>query len=106
MRNEFLGSLVALLTGTSLVLAQPGVSAPPEGIPPTGDSSAEGFYSREPCGPAGRIWGSAEYLLWAIKDSPVPVLVTSSPASSAAILGRPGTVPLFGGSDVDNEARS
>jgi hypothetical protein len=35
------------------------------------------------------------------------VLVSASPASSAAILGRPGTIPLFGGpDDVDNGTRS
>jgi hypothetical protein len=43
----------------------------------------------------------AEYLLWWIKNGPVPPLVTASPASSAGILGRPGTVTLSGpGSDL------
>src|SRR5262249_45425758 len=36
----------------------------------------------------------------------VPPLVTASPASSAGILGNPGTVVLFGGEAIDNEERS
>src|SRR5262245_54082974 len=106
MRNGFLGSLLALLTGTSLVLAQPAVPVPPEGVPPGGGSPAENFFAPEPSGPPVRIWGSAEYLLWVIKDSPLPVLVSSAPAPTTATLGRQGAIPLFGGSDVDNEARS
>jgi hypothetical protein len=44
---------------------------------------------------------SAEYLLWWLKNGPVPPLVTASPPSSAGILGQPGTVTLFGpGSDL------
>ena len=53
-----------------------------------------------------RFYGSAEYLLWWIKDSRFPPLVTTSPPSSAGILGMPGTIVLFGGSEVNNEERS
>lgn len=46
-------------------------------------------------GPATGLYGSAEYLLWWTKDSPVPVpLVTDD------VLG-PGTRVLLGGDDVD-----
>lgn len=53
----------------------------------------------------GRVYGSAEYLLWWIKDSNTPALITTSPVPSQGILGQPGTVVLFGG-DVNNEERS
>jgi hypothetical protein len=58
-----------------------------------------------PCPPAGRFWVSGEYLLWWIRNSNLPPLVTASPLASAAVLGQPGTVVLFGGR-TDNEERS
>jgi hypothetical protein len=58
------------------------------------------------CGPAGHFWVSAEYLLWWIKDSRLPPLVTTSPPGSGGVLGQPGTTVLFGGSNLDHEARS
>jgi hypothetical protein len=58
-----------------------------------------------PSGPAWRFWASGEYLLWWIRDSHLPPLVTASPPASAGILGGPGTVSLFGGR-TDNEERS
>src|SRR5262245_5302896 len=60
----------------------------------------------EPCGPLGRFWVRGEYLLWWIKDTRVPPLVTASPPGSAGILGNPGPVVLFGGAPIDNEERS
>jgi hypothetical protein len=50
-----------------------------------------------------------EYLLWWIRDSQFPVLITTSVPGAAAlpgVLGQPGTTVLFGGSDVDNQVRS
>lgn len=54
---------------------------------------------REVCGPAGRIWVSAEYLLWWIKDANLPPLVTTGPvtALSPGAIGSPGFGQLFGG---------
>jgi hypothetical protein len=48
------------------------------------------------------IWGGAEYLLWWVRNQPVatPLVTTGTPASMGA-LGAPGTVVLFGGSDID-----
>jgi hypothetical protein len=64
----------------------------------------------EPCGPPGRFWASAEYLLWWIKDQPVPPLVTASPAgtpaTSAGVIGVPGNAIIFGGSDLNDHAFS
>ena len=52
------------------------------------------------CGPAGWIWGSAEYLIWQTEGMYVPALVTSSPVGTpqaqAGVLGQPNTQILFG----------
>jgi hypothetical protein len=58
------------------------------------------------CGPEGRVWASAEYLLWWFEGSRVPPLVTTSPPASGGILGAPGTTVLFGGSRLDEDAHS
>src|SRR5262245_25821908 len=46
-----------------------------------------------PCGPAGCMWVNVEYLLWWAKGSPLPPLVSTSPAgtpvTSAGVLGTP-----------------
>src|SRR5262249_13779926 len=61
-------------------------------------------------GPAGGTWAEAEYLLWWMRGASLPPLVTTSPPgtpqSQAGVLGAPGTRVLFGGSDVNDEARS
>jgi hypothetical protein len=59
----------------------------------------------EVCCRPTRFWGSAEYLLWSIKDTRLPPLVTTGPPASAGILGLPGTTVLFGNGDVDNDER-
>jgi hypothetical protein len=59
----------------------------------------------DPCCEPNRLYVSGEYLLWWIKDSHFPPLVTTAPAGSTGVLGAPGTTVLFGG-DVDNEERS
>jgi hypothetical protein len=55
----------------------------------------------------GRFYGSAEYLLWWIKGANAPPLVTTSPAtapqSTQGVLGQPGTVVLFGGSQITEQ---
>jgi hypothetical protein len=49
----------------------------------------------------GRFWGSAEYLLWRMKKSNLPPLITTGPDTSEAIIGEPGTVIAFGGNKLD-----
>jgi hypothetical protein len=53
-----------------------------------------------------RLYGSAEYLLWWIRDTRVPPLITTSPVASQGILGMPGTAILLGGSPLNNDERS
>jgi hypothetical protein len=46
------------------------------------------------CVPAGEFWLSAKYLLWAVRESRLPPLVSTGPVG-------PGTAVLFGGSGAD-----
>jgi hypothetical protein len=62
--------------------------------------------SEPTCQPLGRSWHSCEYLLWWIKDSRLPPLVTTSLSGAVPVLGGPETLVLYGGSQVDNEERS
>jgi hypothetical protein len=60
-------------------------------------------------GVAGRegqlFWVSGDYLLWWIKDSHLPPLVTTGTAAGQGRLDRPGTAVLFGG-DLDHGEQS
>src|SRR5262245_57355902 len=63
------------------------------------------------CGPPGRFWAEADYLLWWMRGASLPPLVTPSPPGTgrrrrAGVLGAPVTVVLFGGSQVDSAVRS
>jgi hypothetical protein len=57
----------------------------------------------------GRLWFSAEYLVWATTGQSVPPLVTSSPlgtTSNIGVVGEPTTSILFGGSEFTGPMRS
>src|SRR5437867_1061425 len=58
------------------------------------------------CPDLGDFWLSADYLLWGMKGSRLPALVTVSPPDSRGILGQPGTSILFGNGDVNSGAFS
>lgn len=59
-----------------------------------------------PCGPKGRFWISAEFLIWWVKGDQLPPLVTmsASPAGQG-VLGGPDTAVLFGGSSINDGPR-
>src|SRR5262249_55239918 len=49
-----------------------------------------------PCGP--RFWASSEYLLWWVKNGPLPVpLVTTNGPGTIGAVNEPGSQVLFGG---------
>jgi hypothetical protein len=62
-----------------------------------------------PCGPPGRVWAEAEFLLWWQKGFGVPPLVTTStpgtPQAQAGVLGAPSTTTLFGNENVNGGER-
>jgi hypothetical protein len=96
--------------GAAAVLGAPIVSGPTLSPPEVqGGGAACALEScvgwEGPGAPTGRFWASGEYLLWWIRDSHLPPLVTAGSLASGGILGQPGTVVLFGG-HTDNEERS
>jgi Putative beta barrel porin-7 (BBP7) len=114
MRKGFLGILSAFCICTGWAQAEPDAAAPPApadtkaaAIPaaplpsaaiPDPDQAAPCCDLKEPCGPPGRFWVGAEYLLWWIKNDQAPPLVTTGPASfPVGFLGNPGTVVLDDG---------
>jgi hypothetical protein len=52
------------------------------------------------------LWAQGEYLLWWARGNDVPPLVTSGPQGTLPSLGQPGTVVLFGDSDLGTDVRS
>ena len=79
-----------------------GLGEPPE-------PQSEPHFENEPENPpTQRFWASTEYLLWWIKDSTFPVLLTVGSVNDAqpGAVGMPGTGVLFGGSTIDNKDRS
>ncbi len=62
------------------------------------------------CGPPGRVWLGAEYLLWQTKGNFLPALATGAPVGTpravAGTLGGPGTTTLIGNRDYANDWRS
>jgi hypothetical protein len=61
------------------------------------------------CGRPSRFWITGEYLLWGIKDSLYPPLVTASPVAvpGAGLITTPGTATVLGGTTpVNNEEMS
>jgi Putative beta barrel porin-7 (BBP7) len=104
VRIRILGSLLGLLCCAGLALCQ----EPP----------AEAALSVEPCvsfrDPVERrdpvrVWASADYLLWWMKKSPVPVpLVTSATDPTNPLsgnIGQSGTVTLLGSGGIDADER-
>jgi hypothetical protein len=53
-----------------------------------------------------RVYASGEYLLWQIRSSAIPPLVTTGPPSSNGIIGNMGTVFLLGPGSIDQRAQS
>jgi Putative beta barrel porin-7 (BBP7) len=64
----------------------------------------------KPCGPPGRFWVSADYILWATTGEKLPPLVTAAPANSTSAvpgaLGNPDTTVLFGDQRINDDLRS
>jgi hypothetical protein len=62
------------------------------------------------CGPPGRVWLGAEYLLWTTKGNNLPPLATAAPAGTArgvaGTIGGPGTTTLIGGRNYNTDWRS
>ena len=91
---------------------------PAKGEPAKGDKPAEApkttgkemVWVDEPlCGLQGRFYADAEYIFWWTKGSHLPVLITGGAPGdliTTGSIGDPGTMVLYGGRPVDDEARS
>jgi hypothetical protein len=129
MRQVFLASLGSLIACAGLVMAQAApdqpVARPPAAgtaanAPPVpwaasapllvlGDNGCPGGNPACPCpeesAPCTRFWGRGEYLLWWVKDGPLPLplVTTGNPSIGhlAGTIGQPSTVVLYGGSALD-----
>jgi hypothetical protein len=106
MRKGFLASVALLLSATALAEAQsPG--SPPAGAPAAACSCPPACCLDGPaCGDpeTGRLWVSAEYLLWWVRSGPNPnPLVTTGSADDPipGALGQPNTHIVFGGAPLD-----
>lgn len=133
MNYAIVGSLTALLAGAGLALAEPpapslpapralaaatnevpadqAVPAGPFGPPPgavdgAGPVPPSACSLSGPCGPPERWWVGGEYLLWWLKESRFPPLLTTGPRSSLGIIGQPGTRVLVGDDNLDRPQRS
>lgn len=125
MRKGFLGAGAAWVLSATLAWAQTMLPAPAVPAPPPPDAGVDLHPYVEGTGPApnwmhaygpgchpcepneikyygGHIWLNAEYLFWWLKGDNTPPLVTGGSASSAGILGNPGTTILFDGSHLAN----
>ncbi len=130
MRKGFLSTVVYLLAGAGFAVAEPpAVSPTPKPMEPaaaaapaaadagaasltTSDctsgnacNACDGCDGCNQCG--GRVWADADFLLWWIRDSHTPALVTTGSTANAfpGALGQSGTRTLFGG-DIDNDTRA
>jgi len=109
MKRSVVFSGLVLVLFVSGVRAQPGSAEVNEALepspqPPKTEAVEPDF------GRPGRVWASAEYLLWCVKASPLPALLTTSPTGTpverAGVLGDPSTAVLFGGESENGGARS
>src|SRR5205823_3673536 len=119
MKTASLGSLLLLCLTASVASAQPAaqslIDLQPEPLLPGAPDANNSLHrpdslleSEEEARVPARLWFHGEYLLWWIKDSNIPpLLTTGSPADPLpGALGQPHTTILFGGGNVDNYTRS
>src|SRR5262245_27682921 len=123
MCKKTMAALAIMVTLGGLAAAQialptapmPILAPPPQVVPQLPNLSrppmAPGVSALETIGTAAptRLWFSAEYLIWWLKDGPmpVPVLTSSDPADlNPGALGQPGTRVLLDGDDIDNKIRN
>ncbi len=138
MRKRILGCLFGLLAAAPLALGQtpapqtitlpasgmpttsmPTTSMPTSGMPVSGIPVGGDHFWNAPvamdgvdgggCGPFGRVWVDAAYLLWWFRGASTPPLVTTSPFvpfTANGAVGQPGTTVLYGGNNIGQNPHS
>jgi hypothetical protein len=51
----------------------------------------------------GRVWGTDDILMWYIKATPVPPLLTATRSGQPPVYGRPNVLTLVGNQAIDNQ---
>jgi hypothetical protein len=116
MRTQFGLLLGFWLLGGGVAFAQQGtdITPPPSSAPEVGAGlgaeAINGPFDNNYKTADKRIWFNSEYLLWWVKNGPLPVpLVTYGSDADAplqGVIGQPGTRVAFGGSGLDFGAAS
>ena len=112
MKQLFLASIATLSVGIGLALAgEPPAAAQETTAPwvaPTPIVTGAPVSAMDESQDTTRVWAHADYLLWWLKNSPVPapLLTSAGPPSSTGIIGQPGTQILLGGSNVSTQEHS
>ena len=91
-------------------------SLPPEGVAPMADGApaccvppGDSCCTLDDCQKAQGFYIHADYLLWWMKPTPLPPLVTAGDfavSANSGTLGGPGTQVLFGGDNVGGQTHS
>jgi hypothetical protein len=107
MKALWAGSLAALLGGGFIpaFAAGPDTLPPVEAVPVSSAPAGAGWGTADG-GHSGGLYGSADYLVWWMKQTPLPPLVTRGDLTAnpnAGILGAPGTEVVFGGNSVGGQ---
>jgi hypothetical protein len=117
MRKNLIASMLVLFTATGGALAQfsgPGYYSPGSSSAHSSDCAPAEGHSRDLSASCEtdfcttKCWASAEYLLWWIKDAPLPfpLVTTGSPATGNPGAPNAGGVPFLTGSGVSYGALS
>lgn len=117
MKKGFFGSIATLITSAGLTFAEPPLATPPTASLPAATPSAQApkgdviapptcatgdCFAPAACQDCG-VWFTAEYLMWWIKDSPMPAPLMTT--GTNGILGDPNTRVVLGSQDIDNKMR-
>jgi hypothetical protein len=98
--REFLATLALLVSLSRTCLGQTAPDSPGAIPPDTAELAGCCAHESEP---ARWAWASADYLLYRVKDGPLPgpLVTTSSNPADVGALGAPTTRVLFGDADLD-----
>jgi hypothetical protein len=109
MRTRLFVAFIAILVVVCQTRAQAPspIPAPAAPAPPVAPPATDVWTVAAPAG--GRAWVEADLLLWWMRGTSLPPLVTTSPPGTpiaqAGVLGTPGATVLFGGSAVNGSLR-
>jgi hypothetical protein len=84
----------------------PATFAAPVGITQPPETGGEMPSPATPAGPLPRAWQRMEYLLWWVRDTRLPPLITANSSGTVPVLSDASTTVVPGTTSVDNKDRS